>query len=117
MSIEIVEPDAIEKEPKPAPKADDPGEARAEPREGAKRLVNIDAKLDRSLTKLEQQIDRLHALNARLFGAGKATTENQKGNGTGRTNGVIPVLDEKTAQFDALLEKLEAEVRAVDTLA
>lgn len=117
MSIEIVDPDAIERDPKPASPPAAEKEARSDPHQGPKRLAAIDAKLDKSLAGLAQQIDRLHSLNARLFGAAKAASENQQAGANGRDNGVVRDLDDKTARLEALLEKLDEEVRAIDSLA
>lgn len=121
MSIEFVDPQAIEAEvksqPKPEPRPESEIVAKSERREKPKLLVEIDERLDRSLSHLERQVDRMHDLNTRLFGSAKARSENQKNKNGLQNKGLMASIDERMAEFESLLAKLEEEVAQIDSLA
>ncbi|MBC7986174.1 MAG: hypothetical protein H7X93_05810 [Sphingomonadaceae bacterium] len=118
MVIEFVDPDAIDKEPNShngGPKLEREIEVRDVPFDRPKRLVDVDQRLERALSQLERQIDRLHELNIRLFGASKPTMEKKK-NSAQQNRGLLASIDERVGEIEALLAKLDEEAGAIDTL-
>ncbi len=120
MTIEFVDPDAIDKDgdtapprPKPVPDAVTKNDATRP----AKRLVEVDERLAEALARLEAQLEKIHQLNTRLFGSDKNNTDSNHGKGPGQHRGVVLAIDTRLDEFRELLARLESEIETIDTLA
>ena len=120
MTIEFVDPDAIDKEPAPTPPSPE-ATADAAPKKGAsqgvKRLAQIDEQLAEALARLTAQLEKVHQLNMRLFGTEKSNGDSGRGNGPGQNRGVVLAIDTKLDEFRGLLGRLDSELEIIDTLA